>query len=95
MKKYLSSRGGVKETIAQWSWTRAASNKYFHFGFICWLFSQLIVYSIKCQKSVKNAHLSFPESNVMSFVQTTAQNTKTPYLFSQMKKTNKSSHLKG
>ncbi len=26
---------------------------------------QLIVYSVKCQKNVENAHLNFPEPNVM------------------------------
>ncbi len=60
---------------------RAATNNYFHYRLICQLF---IIYSVKCQRSVKNAHLKFPALNVTlqiaSFVQTAAQNTKTHLL---------------
>ncbi len=48
--------------------------------------NRVIVYSMKCQKSANNAHFNVPEPNVTfqiaSFVQTTAQNTNTPHLFS-------------
>ncbi len=41
-----------------------ATNSYFHHHLICRLFSPLIVYSMKCPKSAKNAHLNFPDPSV-------------------------------
>ncbi len=45
-------------------YSRAATKDYFHYQLICWLFSPLIVYSMKCPKSAKNAHLNFPDPSV-------------------------------
>ncbi len=44
--------------------SRAATHDCFHYQLIFRLFSSLMVYSIQCQKSVKNAHLNFPEPSV-------------------------------
>ncbi len=51
---------------------KTATNDYFQYQLICQLFSRSIVYSMKCQKSVKNAQLNFPDLSVMP---------KTPKLF--------------
>lgn len=57
--------------------TKVPTNHYFHYLFICRLFSLLIVWSIKHQNTVKNAHcncsLQVTSSNDL-FCQTTSLN---------------------
>lgn len=63
----------------------ATCNHYLHYRLISWIPFQLIVWSMKCQKTVKNAH-KFPEPSrqlkIAYFVQTIV---KTPKMFNLLK----------
>ena len=44
----------------------SATNDYFHYPFICLLFSPLIIWSKKYSKIVKNAHHNFSDPKVIT-----------------------------
>ncbi len=89
MNECWSQRNQVHHPVQ----TRAATNDYFHNRLICWLFLRLIDWSFipwnvkKVWKTlISSSHCPMWHFQIAYFVQTTAQNTMTPFLSSRMTK---------